>query len=675
MSLLADFYHRPWHWRKVQEASLAEFVNAECVAEVVPSIDPDGDVTVRDLIDDHNRAEVAELIYDAISSHEIDYDLEGYVPDTNAVQRIRAPHQIWTRKRATCLDLALLYAGACLNEGLRPIIVVLEGHALTAVVDSNFAPPLPEPSRDADALKTLIENQTIIPVECTGMTNGRNYDFDFETAKTRALANIEARPLDFFFDPGQLQQDGRVEPRPCRGVSLPKLAGTAAAGLAAIIGLGWWQLQPDAPVMDESDGANLAVFPFDYEGEGDDGLASAVATDLRLRLRQGLNEREQLRTDQRSGWEVWGPTQLQADAGDGPTLDADLGPELAKRNIDVAVYGRIEEDFTTFTDVSMWFQPSSRADLGGIVGPVIIREDTDGSNGSVQAIAGDLQPQVNHWIDVLTGLATLYDATSADDLLEARQLFDDVADDAAAETPGNSTQLTALANLLVGGTHVMLDGTLPADADDARDQNFALGSTAFREAIQLSESIDQQLEARARVGYAQLLLLHSGCLADSYDPAELAEAEAQLATARNARPERELRGIDGIDPAEIPIKADLGKAWVSWCRWRAGETDGTVAADELSAVIDNYQQRANFDEQQRVAHIASRALTLRALLLADPDFNANDGQQASADALLAQCLSPLLSQDFVRDEIRSNLLTQFPDFENQSPKETCRDLL
>ncbi len=672
MGLLTDFYHRPWHWRKVQEASLAEFVNPECVAEVVPSVEPEGETTVRDLIDDHQRLTVAELLYQAIAAQEVDYDLEGYVPDTNAVQRIRTPHQVWTRRRATCLDLALLYAGACLNEGLRPLIIVLEGHALAAVVDTNFAPPLPEPSRDIDTLRSLIDNQTVVPVECTGMANGRNYDFDFETARERALANIEARPLDFFFDPRQLQQDGRVEPRPCRGVSIPKVGATVAAAIALTAGAGWLMLQPDPPAMAESDGANLTVYPFAYDGKGDNAVAGAVASDLTLRLRQGLDANEQLRTDRRPGWGVWGPGELNVDVGDGPALDDDLGPELAKRNIDVAVYGLVDEGFTTFVDVNIWFQPSSRADLGGIVGPVAIRRDSAGTNGSVQAIAADLQPEVNRWIDLLTGLAILYDATSADDLLEARTLFDDIAD--SNERSGKADQLTALARLLVGGAHVMLDGTLPANADEPRDRNFELGAAAFTEAVRLGDDVDPQIAARARIGYAQLLLLHSGCLPDSYDPAELAEAENQVAAAREAGLERS-PGRSATDPAEITIKADLAQAWISWCRWRVGETNGQAALGQLSDVVETYRLRSDFDEQQRVAHIASRALTLRALMLADRDYTLADPARAEADALLAQCLSPLLSQGFVHDEIRSDLLSDFPDFDPQANKETCRDLL
>ena len=79
-------------------------------------------------------------VYSALAAKQIGYALPA--PGAEAgVQVIRPPEQVlWAPRHATCLDLAVVLAGACLTAGLHPMIVVLDpaggtgvGHSLVLV--------------------------------------------------------------------------------------------------------------------------------------------------------------------------------------------------------------------------------------------------------------------------------------------------------------------------------------------------------------------------------------------------------------------------------------------------------------------------------------------------------------------------------------------------------------
>jgi hypothetical protein len=79
------------------------------------------------------KLRVVEAIYNALKGYEISYDIEGYHP-SGSVQVIRPPEEILKApKKGTCLDLATLFCGLCLDNELLPILIVLDGHALAAV--------------------------------------------------------------------------------------------------------------------------------------------------------------------------------------------------------------------------------------------------------------------------------------------------------------------------------------------------------------------------------------------------------------------------------------------------------------------------------------------------------------------------------------------------------------
>ncbi|CAM5365680.1 hypothetical protein GCM10010329_85430 [Streptomyces spiroverticillatus] len=71
----------------------------------------------------------ARALYEAFAAFRIQYADEPTTSDPGR-QAVRPPDQVLARPRhGTCLDLALAYCGACLDAGLHPLLVVLDGPA------------------------------------------------------------------------------------------------------------------------------------------------------------------------------------------------------------------------------------------------------------------------------------------------------------------------------------------------------------------------------------------------------------------------------------------------------------------------------------------------------------------------------------------------------------------
>ena len=72
-------------------------------------------------------------LYEALAARDLRWSRALYHPDAE-LQYIRTPDTILHGSGdATCLDLALLFAGAALGKELLPLVVVLDGHALVAM--------------------------------------------------------------------------------------------------------------------------------------------------------------------------------------------------------------------------------------------------------------------------------------------------------------------------------------------------------------------------------------------------------------------------------------------------------------------------------------------------------------------------------------------------------------
>jgi hypothetical protein len=190
---------------------------------------------------------VARAVYEALAGCDLRYARELYHPD-DMVQRIRDPDvMLRGGGDATCLDLALLFAGACLGHELLVLVVIVEGHAFAAIskVDDPRNPlsfsrigrdgewvrqgllgPGNGPPRPQDVYIQLVaENGNYLPIECTGFAKSvalpqdvpegrarRNGLLDFNGAVAAARAQLNTRAFRFAVDPAVLQRELKYSP-------------------------------------------------------------------------------------------------------------------------------------------------------------------------------------------------------------------------------------------------------------------------------------------------------------------------------------------------------------------------------------------------------------------------------------------------------------------------------
>ena len=138
-----------------------------------------------------NYRAIIEAIYNELIKKDIKYIPEHY-HYWEALQRIFMPYEILVAPgKGNCLDLAICFCGLCLSNGLLPILIMVEGHALAAV---SLIHSINEwdsyrqgrslfdlcPLTDATELRDLIDNDGYLAIECTGFANserlGKNPD-------------------------------------------------------------------------------------------------------------------------------------------------------------------------------------------------------------------------------------------------------------------------------------------------------------------------------------------------------------------------------------------------------------------------------------------------------------------------------------------------------------------
>lgn len=88
-------------------------------------------------------------------------------------QKIFLPSDIEKHRRGTCLDLALLFAGALERAGLAPLVVLIPGHAFTAVWtrEPRDADPV---YRSIEPLREAIGRNDLIAIEATACAQDMN---------------------------------------------------------------------------------------------------------------------------------------------------------------------------------------------------------------------------------------------------------------------------------------------------------------------------------------------------------------------------------------------------------------------------------------------------------------------------------------------------------------------
>jgi hypothetical protein len=173
----------PWdpEWPKTDERGLARYVTEDANQLLKLEVNRTDLLAGPDPIT--GRRAVIEAIYNALLKTQIQYATEPY-NDGQASQKLRTPHEILVAPReGTCIDLALLFCGLCLNNDLVPVMVLVKGHAFAMVslavnrrdaTNRNLRPELANIFRrgtttDAKALQSLIDgDKPYLAIECTG---------------------------------------------------------------------------------------------------------------------------------------------------------------------------------------------------------------------------------------------------------------------------------------------------------------------------------------------------------------------------------------------------------------------------------------------------------------------------------------------------------------------------
>jgi hypothetical protein len=224
-------------WPKGSEKDLAKYVLPSVAGRVKLSAVRD------DVLRLGKRRELLEEIYKALLKYDIRYAREPFDP-TLEQQRIRTPAEILKGAGdATCLDLALLFAGVCLGNQLLPLVVVLDGHALVAVSlvigrDEANAQRRRDEEEDGrwvgegllrigDTLRELVGRGDYLLIECTGLARSETIPatvpegrgrvggrMEFARAVDAGREQLDARDREFVFaiDVAMLQDHIKVPP-------------------------------------------------------------------------------------------------------------------------------------------------------------------------------------------------------------------------------------------------------------------------------------------------------------------------------------------------------------------------------------------------------------------------------------------------------------------------------
>ena len=128
---------------------------------------------------DPNRSKLMmAAVYDAIAGEGLTY-ANPPASFADRGQRVRLPEDILSGRLATCLDAALLYAGCLEAVGLRPLVVLHDGHAYSGAWLVEKSSPYPVNDDPALLRKSGAAGiDELVLVETTGFLKGNGFSFD-----------------------------------------------------------------------------------------------------------------------------------------------------------------------------------------------------------------------------------------------------------------------------------------------------------------------------------------------------------------------------------------------------------------------------------------------------------------------------------------------------------------
>ncbi|MGE4404026.1 DUF3320 domain-containing protein [Pseudomonas sp.] len=191
-------------------------------------------------------------------------------------QKIRTPERILEARVATCLDLAMLFSSCLEQAGLRPVILMKEGHAWVGVWlhPASFPDPLTD---DVQAVRKRVDSGEFLAFETTGIAQHPSFRPSLRLALEQGAAHLrEADTFRYAIDVHRAREL-QIKPLPSRGAGLAPEAAPAIEAPAAI------EPMPALPPLDPE--FVISLEPADDTPEGRLARWKSRLLDLTLRNR------------------------------------------------------------------------------------------------------------------------------------------------------------------------------------------------------------------------------------------------------------------------------------------------------------------------------------------------------------------------------------------------------
>lgn len=163
--------------------------------------------------EDPSRARLqAAALYYAIRDHGIVYT--GAPASFSAGQRVRMPDAVLEQHMATCLDFAVLYAAVLEAVSLRPLIILINGHAFAGVwLEEKSFPEIIVEDYTFLSKRCSAGVSEITVCECTTMSN--DSEITFEQAEATGRGNLNMETFQYAVDVFRAREGG-IYPLPTR---------------------------------------------------------------------------------------------------------------------------------------------------------------------------------------------------------------------------------------------------------------------------------------------------------------------------------------------------------------------------------------------------------------------------------------------------------------------------
>lgn len=195
-------------------------------------------------------------------------------------QKIRTPERILESRVATCLDLAMLFASAFEQAGLRPVVLIKEAHAWVGVWlhPACFADPLTD---DVQAIRKRVDSGEFLVFETTGVAQHHAHRPSLRVAMAQGLAHLQEQHTFRYAVDIHRARELQIKPLPSRGIAAPPTGSVPGEAPVAMI--------EDMPPLPDLDTASLGALDLSNGDETPDGrLAKWKSRLLDLTLRNKL---------------------------------------------------------------------------------------------------------------------------------------------------------------------------------------------------------------------------------------------------------------------------------------------------------------------------------------------------------------------------------------------------